>query len=132
MKQQQPYAVDYDPPAPVAMLRLGAPDSSATVLLRALIDTGADVTVVPAVVARKLRLPLVDHVTVRGVGGRPFRVGVHAASAEVAGLRCVARVVAFGREPILGRDLLNRLVVRLDGPALRSALGLARKQPPSD
>jgi hypothetical protein len=32
------------------------------------------------------------------------------------------RVVAFGAEAILGRDLLNLTVARLDGPRLRLTL----------
>jgi hypothetical protein len=43
---------------------------------------------------------------------------VHAASVELAGLRVLARIVAFADEAILGRDILNQVVVTLDGPGL--------------
>lgn len=81
-------------------------------------DTGADCTLVPSEVARALRLPAVDEIWIEGVGGPARRVIVHAARVEFARTACWARVVAFGREAILGRDLLNRAVARLDGPRL--------------
>jgi hypothetical protein len=43
---------------------------------------------------------------------------VHAATIEVGGLSLVARVVAFTDEAILGRDVLNEAVAKLDGPGL--------------
>jgi clan AA aspartic protease len=112
------YDSAFEPPAAVAALRFSAPNSADSVVVRALVDTGADATVVPTSVARRLALPLVDRVTVAGVDGRRSTVAVHAASVEVAGLRCLLRVVALGDEALLGRDLLNRLVAHLDGPAL--------------
>lgn len=41
---------------------------------------------------------------------------MHTASVELGALRMLARVVAFADEAILGRDVLNRAVVTLDGP----------------
>ncbi len=87
-------------------------------MLRALVDTGADCTLVPGEVARALRLPAVDEIWIEGVGGEARRAVVHAARMEFAHVSCMARVVAFGRDAILGRDLLNRTVARLDGPRL--------------
>ena len=123
-----PYDGDFDPPAPVAELRIGAPGSEDRVLLRALVDTGADATVIPTAVVRRLALPLVDRVAVEGVGGRRLSVGVYAASARIAGLEYLVRVVALGHEALVGRDLLNRLVARLDGPGLRALMRAPAKQ----
>ena len=123
MTRRKPsYDAAFDPPAPVVALRVGAPGSPASVVLSALVDTGADGTVVPAALARRLRLPLVDRIVVEGVGGRRVSVGVHAASVQLSGVRCVARVVALGSEALVGRDLLSRLVAHLDGPALEAEL----------
>ena len=91
-------------------------------MLRALVDTGADCTLVPGEVARALRLPAVDEIWIEGVGGEARRAIVHAARVEFGHIRCLARVVAFGRDAILGRDLLNRTVARLDGPRLSLSL----------
>ena len=116
-----------DPPGPVVPLRLGPPGSEDTTLLRALVDTGADCTLVPLEVARALRLPVVDEVSIEGLGGEARRALVHAARAEFGGVSCLARVVAFGRESILGRDLLNRTTVCLDGPRLSLSFGPRRR-----
>src|SRR5438093_1545300 len=40
-----------------------------------------------------------------------------ALAAELPGLRTIVRILAMGTEAIIGRDLLNRMVARLDGPA---------------
>jgi predicted aspartyl protease len=88
------------------------------VLVTALVDTGADCTLVPAGVARRLHLPVVDRLLVEGLGGAIRRAPVHLALVRLAGNRCLARVVAFDRVAIVGRDLLNRLTLSLDGPRL--------------
>ncbi len=95
-----------------------APGTEDAALLSALVDTGADCTLVPREIARELRLPAVDEIWIERVGGEPRRAIVYAARVEFAHIACWARVVAFGREAILGRDLLNRTVARLDGPGL--------------
>lgn len=107
-----------DPPGPVLPLRLAAPGARVGLVFQVLLDTGADCTLVPERAARALRLPAIDEVWIEGVGGAARRATVHAASVEFARIRCLARVVAFGGEAILGRDLLNRAVALFDGPAL--------------
>ena len=52
-----------------------------------------------------------------GVMGAARRMPVYAAAAELPGLRTIVRILAMGTEAIIGRDLLNRMVARLDGPA---------------
>lgn len=99
-------------------MRLAAPGSEDSIVLRALLDTGADCTLVPRETARALRLPVVDEIWIEGIGGEARRAIVHAARIEFARISCLARVVAFGGEAILGRDLLNRTLARLDGPGL--------------
>ena len=120
------YDDSYDPPAPVVPLRIADPDGAAGVLTTGLIDTGADCTVVSAVLAAALRLPKVDELEITGVGGGGGIVPVHAARVELAGAELVARVVAFGSEVIIGRDLLNRIVALLDGPKLKLRLSAGR------
>jgi predicted aspartyl protease len=106
------------PPAPVLPLLVAAPGSRESILVSSLLDTGADCTLVPAEIARRLHLPLVDRITVEGLGGAVRRAPVHAALIYLAGLRCLTRVIAFDSEAIIGRDLLNRLPLLLDGPRL--------------
>jgi hypothetical protein len=57
----------YYPPAPVLPVGIGGiDDGSPTTMLRMLVDTGADCTLIPVDVARALRLPMVDKVRARG------------------------------------------------------------------
>lgn len=76
-------------------------------MLPMLVDTGADATLVPARIVRRLGLPPVDVVAVSGVDGLKQRATVHLASVELAELRVEARIIAFADEAILGRDVLN-------------------------
>jgi predicted aspartyl protease len=110
---------NFDPPAPVLPIRIGGMrEDDPAAMLRMLVDTGADCTLIPVRIARSLRLPIVDKVEVQGVGGVAQSGTVHAARVRIAGLRVVARVVAFEDEALLGRDLLNRLMLEVDGPGL--------------
>jgi hypothetical protein len=43
-------------------------------------------------------------------------VNVHAARVQLSVFSVLARIGAFGNEMIVGRDLLNRWRVALDGP----------------
>jgi predicted aspartyl protease len=108
----------FEPPAPVLPVRIGGIDEhDPAAMLRMLVDTGADCTLIPTRIARSLHLPIVDRVEVQGVGGRARSATVHAARLRVGTLRALVRVVAFGDEALLGRDILNRLVLQCDGPA---------------
>lgn len=82
----------------------------------ALVDTGADSTVIPEELARRLQLPIAGRVRVRGVGGVSHIVPVHSLAVELAGFRDIIRVIALGAETLVGRDLLNRWVATLRGP----------------
>jgi predicted aspartyl protease len=118
-----PYSTEYTPPAPVLAIRVSAPSGGTGVALLALVDTGADVSVLPRTVAESLALPHLSNLRLQGVTGVPESVRVHAARVEVGGKSLLAEVACFGSEIILGRDILNGFVLRLDGP--RTALELA-------
>jgi predicted aspartyl protease len=117
------YDASLDPPAPVVPVRISGPTGEDAVLLPMLVDTGADCTLIPASIVRRLGLPRIDVIGVSGVGGGKGRATVHAASVEFGGVRVIARIVAFADEAILGRDVLNQTVVRLDGPGLTMSIG---------
>jgi predicted aspartyl protease len=114
-----PFDENFDPPAPVLPVRVGGlEEHDPAAMLRMLVDTGADCTLIPVSVARSLRLPVVDRLQIEGVGGAAQTATIHAARVHVGGFRMLARVAAFGDEALLGRDVLNRLVLNVDGPAL--------------
>lgn len=111
------YDRDYEPPAPVVPVRVGSPVGDlAAVLLPALVDTGADLTVVPAAMTRQLRLSETDHVTIRAGGIEMGPASVYAAQIELDGVTEIVEVLALGEETLLGRNLLRTVVVTLDGP----------------
>lgn len=113
-----PFDDDFEPPASVLPVRIsGIGERAPTALLQMLVDTGADCTLIPVAFARSLRLPVVDRILVQGVGGHAERVPVHAARLRIGTLRALTRVVALGEEALLGRDILNKLVLTIDGPA---------------
>ena len=121
-----PYSAEYEPPCPVLTVRLASPPGGAGVGLVALVDTGADMTLVPEPVARILGLPVISQIRVTGVTGTAEGADVFAAAIELAGKNLLVEVVAFGEETIVGRDLLNRLVLRLHGPGKRLEVRAAR------
>jgi predicted aspartyl protease len=113
---RHPYDAARTPPAPVLPARIGRPGLPPDVLLVFLVDTGADLSVVPETLAKELRLPAVSQIKVRGFGGtlRPARV--FAAEVEVEGVRSVTEVIGLGDSALIGRDMLNRWTVTLRGP----------------
>jgi predicted aspartyl protease len=111
-----PYDRRYTPPAPVLPVRVGRPGTTPEVFLSALVDTGADISVLPEGLPGRLGLPAVDRVSVAGIGGLPHSLPVYAAEVAVNGFRKVIRAVSLGATPLIGRDLLNSLTVRLHGP----------------
>lgn len=110
------YDVSRDPPAPILPLLVGRPGLPPTISVVALVDTGADITVIPQSVARRLRLPAIGSVRVRGVGGAIQQAPLYSAVVELAGTKDHVEVLALGEETLVGRDLLNRWTVRLRGP----------------
>lgn len=110
------YDTSFDPPAAVLPIRVSAPGSEAGTLLRALVDTGADLCVVPERLADEIGLPAVSQVLVRGFGGVYRPAVLYAATLEYGKIMSVCEVLALGDEALVGRDLLRRLTLLLDGP----------------
>jgi hypothetical protein len=116
---------DYDPPAPVLDVFLSPPgDPDRCVLALALADTGADISVLAVGLPARLGLPLVGKTEVAGVDDEPRSAPVWRVNVDMSGLgRFDVEAVELGGMTIVGRDILNRLSMRFDGPAelLRSA-----------
>lgn len=111
-----PYGRQYAPPAPILPVRVGRPGSRPAVLLAALVDTGADLSVLPGGLPGRLGLPIIGRLTVAGVDGLPRPLPVYAAEIAVEAYRVAIKVVSLGTTPLVGRDLLNKLVAHLYGP----------------
>ena len=114
------YNSGYVPSAPCLDIRLGAPDESFVEQpLKALVDTGADVTIVPARYIEPLGLQIDNREALRSSWGERRPVNVYLLDVGIGDLRLpLIEIVADdrGSEAILGRNVLNRLVMVLDGP----------------
>lgn len=111
-----PYVGRFDPPAPVVPLRLRIPDPSGWVRFVGLVDTGADITVLPSDVAERY-LPVGGLIEIRGVTGFMEEAVLYRAEVAIGSMRHILLLVGLGSEVIVGRDLLNQMEVKLDGPS---------------
>jgi len=110
------------PPAPFVPVLIGPPsDDSVARELPAQLDCAADRSVIPWSVVEALALPQLDELPVLGFGGHLTTAATFLIDLAVRGFPAVT-VEVFGNrdEPfvILGRDVMNRFRVVLDGPRL--------------
>jgi predicted aspartyl protease len=115
------YDWSYYPPAPVAEVILAHPLTGvSTPTLRGKLDTGADLTVIPRRLILDLGLSPKANVRVRGYAGHYnsqaiYYVRLSIEGHVIPGIRCLAT----DREIVLvGRNVLNRFVITLDGERL--------------
>jgi len=103
---------------------------AATAPLTALLDTGADITLVPAAYLRAIQADETYTAQMRSQWGAPFPVTIHLIDLEIAGQRLPAVEVAaddVGEDILLGRNVLNELILLLDGPRAQADI-LTRRQ----
>lgn len=116
-----PYATHFQPAIPMLAIRLeNEARGLQTEFLNALLDTGADGTLVPLDYLRQIRAPAVMDRRLRSHWGEWRAVQVFVVNIKLADRRLVNVLVVGdeqGDEIILGRDVLNKLRLLLDGPA---------------
>lgn len=116
------YSKDYSPPAPVFSVKIAVPgESPEETTYISLVDTGADGTFIPTSILEKLGLPIVYMTNVRShLGDRLHRVPVHMVdfvifnTIRLPNLEVVAD--DWGSDIVIGRNVLNKLQLHLDGP----------------
>jgi predicted aspartyl protease len=115
-----PYDQQVYPPAPLIDVRFGRPGESLSVgPLRAFVDTGADASVAPSRHIESLNVRVALEASLRSPWGEPRGVRIYRLDLGIGALRLPSvEVVAddLGDEIIIGRNVLNRLVLTLDGP----------------
>jgi predicted aspartyl protease len=115
------YDTSYYPAMPVAEATIVYPDDpQANIRCVALIDTGADGTMLPADLLQSIDAPLIGDATMRWVIGEGEIVDVYLVQIRVGpyGVGAVRAVaLPVGSEAILGRDVLNHLILTLNGLA---------------
>lgn len=113
---------DYSPPAPVAEVSLENPDNGYSVdKIRMLIDTGADVTLVPESAIRKLVDDIGSLPTYELEGFDGSRSNAQAVALKLSFLGKTFRgqfLATKQQHGILGRNILNCLSICLNGPEL--------------
>lgn len=118
----------YSPPAPVIPVAIAAPeDPQFGEELLALLDTGADGTFVPTALLEALDLPLSYMTNVRAHFGETIlRVSVYKVDLILFGSVRLPGVDVVGDDwgdaIVIGRNVLNKLSILLDGPGQKTQL----------
>ena len=112
----------FNPPAPVASVILRDPSTGNTASdVRMLIDTGADITLVPQTSIDELKSDLEpgESYELKGFDGQ--RSVAQSVQLDLVFLRRTFRgrfLIINSEAGILGRDVLNHVAIALDGPRL--------------
>jgi len=116
------YNQQVKPPAPFAYASVSATAEGAPSLeCPAQLDTAADLSVVPRRIVDQLQLDRLGEFETLGFGGHVMTMPTFLVRIQLRGLPSqVVEVLASREEPyvLLGRDVLNRFRVTLDGPNL--------------
>jgi predicted aspartyl protease len=122
----------YRPPFPTLPVIIhNITSGSATPKLTAYVDTGSDGTLVPITYLRTLNAVKMYPIGLRSHWGQSRTVFVYSVDIEVAGHNLPGiNVVADDKGAIvlLGRNVLNRLILLLDGP--RTQTDVLTRRPP--
>ncbi len=114
-------AVGFDPPAPAVEVEVSASGSRGEqTAIRMLVDSGADMTCLPKTLVETLKSHRSGSTEVLGYSRRPRIHRTIYLELKVAGKR-IEDVEVLPIESdygLLGRDILNRFDLRLDGPGL--------------
>jgi Aspartyl protease len=116
------YDLGLDPPAPIAEVTVSDPTKAAAHEPPAgKLDTGADITVIPTWLVTRLGLRPRGRAWTRSFDGSfsPRLVYYPRLSVEGYDLPAVRCVATDRRDVLLGRNVLNRFVIVLNGPELR-------------
>lgn len=120
----QAYDLRYLPPIPILETWLAIPDSlDWQGPFPAIVDTGADFTIVPQSILREFNAPYLKRAMLRTPWSQKQPVGLYEVDLRVGELVFPAIDVAgdpVSMQVLLGRNVLNRLDLRLEGPNLRT------------
>lgn len=116
-----PYSAHYSPSMPVVELTLYIPGRAQSEQQRVgIIDTGSDATMIPLSILEIMGARAVKEGTIRGITGMSklvslYLIGMKIGPEDVHAVRVVG--MPSGDEIILGRDVLNRVMLTLNGLA---------------
>jgi len=113
------YDATYEPSMPVCSMTITSAATGRRVTSDAILDTGADATIIPTPLLRHIRARRVFETGLRSQWGERRSVFLYLVDLEINGVTLPGVYVAgdeVGSEVVLGRNALNKLVVTLDGP----------------
>jgi predicted aspartyl protease len=115
------YNTDYFPPAPfVDVTFISAAEMFRVGPFPAFVDSGADGTIVPQQYLDAIHAPPTVEMRLRSQWGEQRRVMLYLVDVRIGDINLPGIEVVgdeLSNDIILGRDVLNRLRLRLDGPA---------------
>ena len=120
-----PYDTTYDLALPVCGMELTAVPTGRRVELTAIIDTGADGTIIPVRHLRKIGARRAFETGLRSQWGERRTVFLYLVDLQIGELTLSGIYVVgdeLGDEVVLGRNVLNHLRLLLDGPAVLTQL----------
>ena len=116
-----PYDTVYEPPFPAAPVVLrNSEEGLCTEKVQALLDTGSDGSLVPIAYLEEILAPPMADTHIRSRWGKWRAAQLFAVDIELGNLRLPGIFVVGdeqGKEIVLGRNVLNKLRLLLDGPA---------------
>ncbi|MFZ5821678.1 MAG: hypothetical protein ACOYYJ_17410 [Chloroflexota bacterium] len=114
-----PYDTSYIPPAPILNLQLAGPgDASEDKTVAGILDTGSDGTLVPIRYLEAVEAIGVGEAVLHGVLGETRNVQMFEVDIHIEGVILPNVIVVgddFGDEVVIGRNVLNGLILLLDG-----------------
>jgi len=112
-----PYQQSYIPSMPVVEVTIKAMKGQVT--LPAIVDSGADATMIPLPILQQIGGRYVSPARLRGITGDSQLIKLYLVNIEVGGevIHAIEAIATSDDELILGRDVLNQLVVTLHGTA---------------
>lgn len=114
------YDNDYNPAMPVVDIEIGRAMSNVSLTMKALVDSGADATIIPLNFLQEIRARRSRKMWMRGTAGGRVLVDLYQISLQLGPFaQTLLEVVGSTQndEVIVGRDVLNHLTVTLNGPA---------------
>ena len=114
------YDLQTHPPAPFVDVQITDPATGETLTLRAKLDTGASMSVLPEAVAEELSLEPMGRIYCYGYDGSESTRPTYFVSLQVMGLLIpmLETVSAPRQDVLLGRDVLNQFNITLRGKDL--------------
>lgn len=114
------YDTSYNPAMPVVEIVIGRALGERSLTLVAVVDTGADATIIPVRQLRQVSARRQRKAWMRAPMGTPILVDTYAISVQL-GAFTQAHLEVVGNtwddETLVGRDILNHLSLTLNGPA---------------